>query len=215
LISIEEKMALFTKLVVNQLKEKYNNRVEELEKENAEEIHKKEIEIEEKGRKLYDQYVESAESEKKIRLSRVRSDCKKNRLLKQQELIEHLMDEVINRAKHFAKSDDYKVYLEKLLVQNQMVIRKYDGFWVYVTQRDYDHHKSFFVDLFQKYGFDRTSFDLKVSERDIIGGMAVVQRDRARQVDLTLRARIEENRGKMGSAVCQMLKEAGELNGNS
>jgi len=212
LISIDQKISLFTKLIVNQLQEKYDLKVAELEKENAVKLEAFKSEVEKKGDLVYRQYVENAAIEKKIRLSRVRSDCKKNRLKKQQELTDNLMDEIINKARHFIKSDEYIDYIDRLVKNHKNQIENYDQFYVYITKRDYDHHIEVVTKILESYGFSSSVFKIKPSNRDMIGGLSVVHKKRVKQLDLTLRARLEENRSVMGNAVYKMLKEAGEIN---
>ena len=96
MITIEEKLGLFNKLVVDQLKNRYNRKVAELEKENALRIEAFKKDAKERSEVFFGNYIKSAYEDRKKRLSRARGERKRNRLVKQQELVE--------------KSD--KIYLE-------------------------------------------------------------------------------------------------------
>jgi len=212
LITIEDKLGLFTKLVVDQLQGEYNKRVAELERENELRLREFRIEAKEKSEEFYYTYIKNAQGERKKRLSSARSDRKKNRLIKQQALIEELMEGVLNKGRTFVKTPEYEGFLKRLVDNAQERIKEYEAFTVYVTEKDFDEHKGYIEELLAEIGVEPRRFKIKTTTWDIVGGIMVVHKKKIRQLDLSIRTRIEEDKNCIGSLVFKMLKEAGGRN---
>lgn len=211
MITVNDKLRVFKKHIIDTRQKAYDEKVRVLEDKMTQEFAERKVLLE-KDRKRYEQtLLKGVKAERNQRLSNARSEKKRRLLKKRRDMIETLLDGVKAYTKSFVHSDDYLVYLEKVIKRHQKVIEKLGEFELYMNEYDYKLHQYEIRKLFRKYGL--LCMEAHVYEQPIIGGVILVKEDGSTRIDLSVDSVIEDNRTYMGQLIYDILKEAGEISG--
>lgn len=213
MVTIEQKLLLFSKLLHQSMDKKYAEELEEIEKQyeyklqkNKEEVDKEVEAIEENARKK----VETGNTE---RISKAKINIKKESMSVKEKHFKILMEHFKNTLNEFVESEKYKQYLLNLLVKlsEEMSSIDSDNLIIYLTQKDNDNFGLLIKhELESKYKYNNIAF--KTINDNVIGGIIAEYPEKNIRIDLTIRAVLEENESYIMQTLYEML-EAGEHNG--
>jgi V/A-type H+-transporting ATPase subunit E len=213
MVTIEQKLLLFSKLLHQSMDKKYAEELEEIEKQyeyklqkNKEEVDKEVEAIEENARKKVEAYKSESISKAKINI-------KKESMAVKEKHFKILMEHLRNNLKEFVESEIYKQYLLNLLVKlsEEMSSIDSDNLIIYLTQKDNEKFGSLLKkELELKYKYNNVV--LKTINDNVIGGIIAEFPEKNIRIDLTIRAVLEENEFYIMQTLYEML-EVGEHNG--
>lgn len=210
MITVNDKLKLFTKRIIDRQQEAYDDKVDALESKMVEEL-KERKQMLEKDRKKYEQsLLKGVVNEKAQRLSNARSEQKRRLLLKRKEMIDELLDGVRDYTTAFVDSENYLEYLNQIIEKNIEMIKGLGSFVLFVSEKDYAK-KAEIQALFKAH--ELSCLATQPLKKRMIGGFILVREDRTSRLDFTLDAVIEDNKKYMGQLIYNMLEEAGEFSG--
>ena len=111
--NIEDKLAAFSAIVINDARERREQLLEQTEREYRERIDKKETELLEGAYNEIQSDIRAIGRSANEQILRAELDAKKRLIVKREEIIAAVMDAAAEKLKAFTKSEDYKPWLLK------------------------------------------------------------------------------------------------------
>jgi len=213
MITIEEKLNVFTKLVLGHVQQEFEKKYQEINRENDEKIEEHKTKLQERKERIVEDFISKGKIEKNKLISQANLDKKRKILNKKQEFIERIVDSLYKMAEAFCESPEYEGYLVRMLTEILPRFAHEKSVRVFINERDMKNHIELIVREAEKVGFDKEHIQLLKIQEEIVGGLTVYNDDMTLKVDSTIDAIIEENRHKIGQKLYEALKEAGDLNG--
>lgn len=213
MITVNDKLKLFTKRVIDTKQKEYDEMVHKLELDMVNELEeRKEILL--KDRTRYEStLLKGIKSERMQRLSNARSERKRRLLLKRKEMIDSLLEGVKEYTREFTDTPDYEFYLEKIVRENIDSIKLMGEIIVYLKLEDYTNYNELINNVLLSEGMQIDEFEIEICKSRIIGGVIILKKDKSTRLDMSLDSVIADNREYMGQLIYGMLEEAGETNG--
>jgi len=203
--TIEDKISLFTKVVIERIEldfqrkqkklvEYYENRKTEMIKEN-----------EERKGNVVTRATKDAESKKQQIILKTRSAMHLAVLKKKQEFTERIMDEVKKRTKAFIGTAEYVEFLKEAIKQ---VLSKFsnDQFVSFSFSRDDIENKREVILQTIKSFRNEATYKIEVVD-NLIGGVFVESGDGRMEIDLTINTILEESNKQAGEILSSWLNK--------
>lgn len=206
MITLEDKLDIFYKIVLKDEEGKCKETLEQLEEKNKSIIKEKKENLEIKKKDIINRKIQLAETERNEMLSRFKQDNKEKLLSKRQEILKSLISSLEERERQFTSSKEYRdyfiTYLDKTLdemEENEIIlgIRKADG----------DNFNEEILSLGNKKGINIVIDTIK---EDIIGGFVISDKDRTYSLDYSFKTIIEENKYLIGKTLYTLINETGD-----
>jgi len=212
MVTIEQKLLLFSKLLHQSMDKKFADELEEIEKQykyklekNKEEVDKEVEAIEGNARKK----VESGNIES---ISKAKINVKKESMAVKEKYFNILKEHLRDMLRNFVDQEKYKQYLLNLLVKlnEEMSNFESDDLIIYLTKKDNDRYGSLIkMELESKYNCSNITF--KTINDSIIGGIIAEYPDKNLRFNMTIESVLEENELYIMQTLFESL-EAGEYN---
>lgn len=210
MITVNDKLNLFTKRIIDRQQEEYDDKVRDLEEKMVVELEERKQMLINDRTRYETSLLKGIKTERAQRLSNARSERKRRLLLKRKEMIDVLLKGVKDYTLEFVNTKEYETYLRKVIEKHQDMIRRMGSFKMFVHERDF-MYKRMFIHLFNTLGLECTS--IEISEKRMLGGAILMKDDQTTRLDLSLDSVIEDNKKYMGQLIYDMLEEAGEFSG--
>jgi len=213
MVTIEQKLLLFSRLLNQSMDKKFEEEFKETEKQYKEKIQKNKEEI--------DKEVQAVEEKAKIGadVRRAQSSSKSKVMIKKEimALNEKHYKIFMNKFKDtlyiFVQSDKYKNYLSNIISKlNEELFRcdELNNIIIYLTRADYSKYSEF---IKQKIAKDQSNKNITFKTIEtIIGGLIVENPENNFKVDMTIDAVLEDNKFYIMQTLIETL-EAGGYNG--
>lgn len=211
MITLEEKLALFDKVVFEKVLGEFNKKLEELEKRNETLIKEYEEEVIQKSEKYKEEIIREAEdSEKKI-LTKAKNSAKSEVLNMRQALMNDLIEEIKVELLKFTETKAYLNYLEKIVKENLEDIQAFESLVVALMPARFEEAKSTVMKTIEASGGSFDSIEFEESDYDFLGGAYFLNGDGTMRIDGSLERLIEANEKFIGHLLYETLNKAGDL----
>ncbi|MBI9015043.1 MAG: hypothetical protein JEZ08_22620 [Clostridiales bacterium] len=210
MITVNDKLKLFTKRIIDRQQEEYDDKVQALEEKMVVELEERKQMLVKDRTRYETSLLKGVKTERAQRLSNARSERKRRLLLKRKDMIDVLLTGVKDYTLEFVNTKEYENYLKKMIEKHQEMIRRMGAFKMFVHERDL-MYKDMFIHLFNTLELECTS--IEISEKRMLGGAIFIKDDQTTRLDLSLYSVIEDNKKYMGQLIYDMLEEAGEFSG--
>lgn len=219
MVTIDQKLALFSSLLQRSMNEKFAGDLEKLKAEYRDKILKNREAADAEAEEIIRKSVKKAEAEKARTESRDRIWLKKEITAVRQNLFETFMKRLREEIDRFVQSEKYGGYLEQLVGKYMETERPSTGVTVYMTERDCAR----FADIVRSRIAASVAREAEADSRDIdvafekapdsiIGGFIAVDSSRNVRVDLSVQRLLEDNRTYIMNELFRAM-ETGETNG--
>lgn len=209
MITIDDKLETFYKLVFKEEEAKSKKILEELEKNNKKVIEEKRIELEEKKQETIKRKKNLGEIQKNEMVSKATQDNRRKILSKSEELLEDVIESLKERSEEFTKSKDYQNYI---LGKIEKLIKDLEEKEIIISLTDKDKVK--LQESIIKMGKENNkSILFNEAKKDIIGGFILSDQKKTYNLDNSFKTIIEQNRYAIGKRLHLSLGEAGDLRG--
>lgn len=208
MITVEDKLDIFYKLVYKEEEEKCIKEMEELEARNKELVEEKNKELQIKKEAFINRKIALANIQKNEMISKANEDKKANLLQEREKLLQDIIKSLGIKAKDFVQSNNYDAYfIDKV----SKVINDLDENEIIITLNDEDNlrFQDSIVELQKKY---KKTITTQISKSNIIGGFMLQDINRTYNLDYSFKTIIEENRYEIGKKLFSLLENAGDLN---
>lgn len=211
MVTIEQKLLLFSKLINKSMDKSLNEALKEMEKQydlkikkNIDETNKLAMSIEERAAK-------KAEMKRTESLSRSKVIIKREIIILKEKYYYIFMEKFKNRLSEFVVSEEYKTYLYSLISNIENLLNNYDAsdLVIYLSEKDKQKYSDFIkTELSNNINCKNVEFK---STNDIIGGLIAIVSDKNIKMDLSIDAVLEDNKTYIMQTIFEAL-EAGDLN---
>lgn len=210
MITVNDKIKLFTKRIIDLQQEAYDKKVETLEKQMLVDLEERKKVLMRDRKKYEATLLKGINNERVQRLSNARSERKRRLLLKRKEMIDVLLAGVKAYTEDFVETESYELYLMNMFKKHADIIKTIGAFDMELNERDLKYKETL-------YGFfeslNLSCENIRVCPKKILGGAIIIKTDKSTRLDLSLDSVIEDNKKYMGQLIYDMLEEAGEFSG--
>jgi V/A-type H+-transporting ATPase subunit E len=199
MVTIDDKLKLFSKIVFDKIDEEIKGDLKAFEKEKEEILKKEKEKIDKDKKKTINVIEKRSEIKAKEIVSKAQVQSQKEILNLKEKMINDLLEELKSKLKEYSQTEEYKSYLYKGI---DSAVKKYNEreFIIYLSKNDYDRYKDELINRLND------SVQIKESKDDIIGGFILQDKDMKFRVDNTLLNNIYHEREKIGIMVTEALK---------
>ncbi len=206
MITLEDKLDIFYKIVYKAEEEKIKLELEQLEEKQNKILKEKEEELKRIQKIRIERRETQATSEKNEMISASIDKNRKRSLLKREELLGNLIEAIELKAMKFTEKSEYKEYLIRKIklsldsIDEKMLIFGLKADDVKIVEDSIE-------DIENEY---KKTIKLKTLDDSIIGGLKIWDNDRNYTLDNTFKTIIVENRYQIGKRLYLALDGAGE-----
>lgn len=205
MITIDNKIELFSKIVLDKVRNEYNDAMKNIEQRHQENKESQLKELEKQSIKYTREMEQRAFSEQKKIISKAKGQARKNILVKKEELFLELKALIIEEVKKYCSSKEYVNFISSKIKDNIDEILSLDEKCL-VMSRSVD--QKIIEEQLKNNGFKSV---LKfVVDDDILGGFIIIDQIKGIKMNFTVDSIIEENHIYIGTLIHDLLKEAGE-----
>ena len=209
MITVEDKLEIFNKLVYKAEEEKCIREMEALEKRIETTLEEKKLELEKKAEAFIKRKNILANIQKNEMISQANENKKTNVLKSRESFLNDFIKNLEIKTKQFVQSNDYKPYLIKKISKVLNGLEE-DKVILLLNEEDIGLIQESIPILQEQF---KKSISIEASKKNVIGGFMILDGDKTYNLDYSFKTIIEENRYEIGKTLFNMLENVGELNG--
>jgi vacuolar-type H+-ATPase subunit E/Vma4 len=207
MITVEEKLDIFHRIVYRDEEEKFLKALKELEEQNKQLLEDKKEEMERVRAEIKRRKINQAKVERNEIKSESLEDTKAKLRQKRKELEDDIVKSIIDKANEYITTKEYGEYLCHNL---DKYLKEFEEKEVVLILREKDKLISENCIMNLKTATGKT-FIVETMSEDKIGGFIISNKERSFNIDHTLRTLIEEKEYMIGKKLTQALGEVGDL----
>lgn len=205
MITLDNKIELFSKVVLEKIKKEYNTTMKKIDKRHLVAREEKMQELENESQIYVKDMQSRAIEERKKIISKAKGQARKNILIKREELFIELNELLIDKVKIFCNSEGYEPLLNKKIDEILSDVIVLDGELTILCR---ENDSSMIERILRNKGIDNP---LKIIyDEHILGGFTMIHRLKGIKINVSLNSIIEENNIYIGSLIYELLEEAGD-----
>ena len=203
MVTIEQKLSVFNKLLQRSMNENFAEEMEYLRREYSKKLQQNNSAVDKEVKHIEQKAFQRAEKAKTEILNKAAINQRKAYMSAKEEFFSLMLIHLRERIDSFIQSEEYKAYLISLAQQLENSEKDSKGIKVFVTQRD-----------LKKYGKDiaaampkalANAQSIEVADDKIIGGLILTNAETDTRIDLSVSALLEENKSYMMQIFFQAL----------
>ena len=210
MVTIEQKLTLFSKLLNQDIKEEMDEKFAQLEKEFEKRIAENKFAVDKEATEIVEQARRRAETKRVELISKGRLSSKKEAMQVKREVIERFLKALEEKVVNFTKTPEYLKYLSYTISELKELAEGQNNLEVYLTQNDYDNHRSEIEKALNAIGIKSERLTFKVSETPILGGLVVVDEISSTRIDGSMSQIIEDAKEHIIEKISKAIGEVGE-----
>lgn len=200
MITIEEKLKLFTKIVYDKVEKENQRAVNEFNNEYGNIIEQKKQEFTTDANEMLEKSKKNIEKEKQHIISRARMEEKRILLERRGEIFEETIRELIKYAEKFTQSNEYENLFFKDFNTAILEMKGCSNLDIYLTQRDAERFKMKISNILA----DKTlNFN---NDDEIAGGFILVDNIHNIRIDMSYSSRIQNSSDYLGKKLVDILQ---------
>lgn len=200
MITIEEKLKLFTKIVYDKVEKENQRAVDNFNREYGNVIEQKKLEFTREVEEKTLQSQKNIEKEKLHILSKARIEASRIILGKRMEIFEEAIRDMLDYAVKFTETDEYRDIFLKEFKSAVLEMEGCPKLDIYLTQRD----KEGLMDkILMLLGDKKAEFYI---DDEIVGGFVMLDVEGSIRLDMSLHGRIQNARGYIGERLFEILQ---------
>ncbi len=213
MVTIEQKLLLFSKLLNQSMDKKFQEELAELEEQYNTKLQKSKDEVDKEAKNIVETARKKVEAGRNEIQSKTKISIKKESMEVKEKYFNILMSHLRTNLNEFVVSQKYKNYLLKNISQFNREINSITGdeLIIYLTKKDNEKFSSLIrQEIDSKHSFKNIVF--KVIDDSIIGGIIIDFPQSNLRIDMTIKSVLEENETYIMQTLFEAL-EAGENSG--
>ena len=210
MVTIEQKLTLFSKLLNQDIKKEMDEKFAQLEKEYEKRVAESKYATDKEATEIVDQARKRAEIKKVEWMSRGKIASKREMLQVKEEIISRFIKALEEKVTLFTKTPEYLKYLQQLISQLEEFKQYPNPVVIYLTQQDYENHRLLIEQEFVKLGMKESQLSFEVASQPILGGMIIVDKVDHTRMNMTMLETIEEAKEQIIEKISRAIGEVGE-----
>lgn len=213
MVTLEDKFAHFSKLVLGKAQSKYEEQLREVDKKNQEYLEQFKKELEVRAKDMKSKALQQGTHEKKLRVSRAQLDRKRKIMVVKDELMETLMLKIQEELIQYTRTEGYAEFIKERVKEFDKNLEEFDGVVVQMKQSDVDAYGSWVREYLEKQfpGLNGHIAFENLSP-DYIGGIVLFNEQKTIRYDATVKALLEDWRERVGELLHDTFDKAGMNN---
>ena len=211
MVTIEQKLTLFSKLLHQEIKEETDKKLCELEKEYEARILKNKEKVDKQAAAIMENTLKRAEAKKIELVSKSKISAKRECMLAKEKYIDIFITNLKDKVKDFVQTDAYTLYLEGYLEQFQSLKGHEQHLVVYMTAYDYNHHKTYITEKLVRLGLNAEKLSFETTSDGILGGIIIADPEFNRRIDGSIAELIEDSKNYIIESLFRAIGEAGGI----
>ncbi|MDF2948762.1 MAG: H+transporting two-sector ATPase subunit [Sedimentibacter sp.] len=210
MVTIEEKIKLFYKLLNQSMDKEFTDELSELENNYESKVQKLQDEIDKEAKEIEEKARKKAETKRAEGLSKSKVIIKKDIMALKEKYYYIFMDKFNEKLNEFVKSKEYKSYLTTIISNLITEIKGYGqcNLIVHLSKNDKDNYSDFIKSEITKNLDCNVSFKINY---DIKGGMIAEIAEKNLKIDSSIDSVLEDNKTHIMQTIFETL-EAGDYN---
>lgn len=213
MITVDDKIDVFTKIVLDRLEEAYSEKISELDEVAFEAVKKYEEKLKEKSRRFITGHEEDARIDARKRVSKVVSGVRTQTLRLRHEMVLDLCESLKERTVAYRLSDGYLDFLRNRIIRATLDLKRFKGVQIEILEEDLLRFRHELQDELNKIGLDEKHYEWVPVKKGIMGGIVFYNGERSRKLDGSFDVLMEDAEVIMGELVATMLEKRGEAHG--
>lgn len=209
-VTIEDKIELFSKVIFGNIEVQSSEKRESLGDVHKKELEELSIEAEKRKNELLDAAMAKAERERVKLIAKANNQQQRTLLNKKQQAIQQVMERLQELAGAFTGTPDYKGYMQRSIESIIVRLDKSKQITFYSMEKDLQLVEQILKEKLIDAD-NETKYDIKKATNNIIGGVIAEDMVNLIQLDLTLKALIEEHKDTVGAAITHKFDEVSSL----
>ncbi len=210
MVTIEEKIKLFYKLLNQSMDKQLTNEILELEKNYESKVQKLKNEVDKEAKEIEEKALKRAETKRAESISKSKVIIKKDIMGVKEKYYYVFMDKFNDKLNEFIKSSEYKTYLANIISNLIPIIKKYEkcNLIIHLNKNDIDNYSDFIKSEITK------NYDCNISFKtnlNIKGGFISEIADKNLKIDSSIDTVLEDNKTYIMQIIFETL-EAGDYN---
>lgn len=209
MVTIEQKLALFSKLLQQDINGEMTEKLEQLEQEFEAKIkeHKQLVDL--RAEEIIERAQKRADNKKIEYLSKAHMQTKRAYMQAKEKQVNHFMEVISKQVEIYVMTSEYGVYLQKL-VAGCHDLNGNENLVVYMTSKDLVNHEKSMRESFEKLGILSGMLTFKEKDAAMMGGLIIENEQRTMRIDLSIASRIREHKEMIIRRIFEALGEVGE-----
>ncbi|HBC32395.1 MAG TPA: hypothetical protein DC024_14270 [Clostridiales bacterium] len=204
MVTIEQKLLLFSKLINHSMEKDFKDELKELEKQYSLRSDSSKDEIDAAAQSIEERARKKAEMRRTESLSKQAVNIKRGILLQKEKCYYIFMEKLKSRLTEFVNTEEYKTYLLNLIKKINITDENYD--WViYLTESDNKRYSELIKEELKK---NNINIEFKNSY-NIIGGLIVIDKDKNTKIDFSIDSVLEDNKTYIMQTIFDALEAGG------
>ena len=204
MVTIEQKVLLFSKLIDQLMNTHFKEGLKNLEEEYSVKLEKNRKNTDLEVKKILNNASKKRDLEVSKAYSNFKINEKKEHMLVKENCFNKFMISLNAYIDEFIKSDRYKDYLLKLLKEISTEENHIDNLTIYMTKNDYNRYSELFSMELKKLGYNDDNYKIVVVKDYIIGGFIAEDSVDNFRINLSIKSLLDDKK----PYIMQMLFEA-------
>jgi len=210
MVTVEQKLTLFSKLLHQDIKQEIDKKMLELDNEYEQKIIDNKKSADKAGEAIIQNAIKRAESKKTELISKSKMSNKRESMFAKERYITTFLEDLKEKVRAFTQTEEYKAYLDNYLMQFKDLKDYENNLIIYMTQLDYDNHKTYVKEKLISLGLSQEKLSFKVADDNILGGIIAEDPKLNMRIDTSIATFIQDSKGYIIESVFGAIGEAGE-----
>lgn len=205
MVTIEQKLALFSKLLNQEIKSEMDEKFKALDREYERKIAESKFKTDKDAQAIIDAARKSAELKRMEQISRGKISNKKERVQVKEEMVTRFMTKLKECIIEFTKQPEYTTYLKQMVGELSDLKDCKDPLKILVTQWDFAHSQKVITDALTQLGVQSMQFE--VTKEPILGGIVVMNLADHTKIDSSIKEVLEDYHDQIIAKISNCLEE--------
>lgn len=210
MVTIEQKLSLFSKLLNQDIKDEESKKFYKLDKEYEKRLAESKFHTDREANDIIEQARKKAELKKVELISRGKMSSKKELMQIKEKLIRQFILHLKEKVSAFTHEPEYRIYLQKLIQDLKGLEGYKNNLIVYVTPFDFEKNQDFIKENLVKIGLSASQISFEVGKETLLGGFIIKDAVLSMQVDESIGTLIEEAKDEIVEKISLVIEEAGD-----
>lgn len=209
MVTIEQKLSLFSKLVQQDIKNEINGKMSLIEEEYNQKQKEHNEAVDKEAKLMVDKAIKKAEIKRTELVSKAKMLAKKQIMSTKEQCVNQCIQRLKERTLEFVKSDSYESYLMSITESLKEVSNTQSQAIIYVTENDCAKYQGKILDKLEVLGMDKNNVQIKAYNNAIIGGIILEITEESIRMDLSIATLIEDHRALIVEQVFEAIEQVG------
>lgn len=210
MVTIEQKMSLFSKLLQQDVKNDTIEKLELLDKEYEEKIQENKVLIDKESEDFVENALKKANIKRIEAISKAKMDGKKYAMAAKEKNLGIFMNKLDERCKLFTTTEGYKKFLEEQVSQCKELKDDQDAYLLGMTHKDCDQYGKYVIESLVAVGIKEERLTLVEKDDTMLGGFVLEVLEKNTRIDLSIRAVIAEHKDSIVEKIFAAMEEDGD-----